>query len=204
MFSGASQSWQDALGGYLGSGGLVMPALLVVTALLWYALGSRWAVLQRGTDSNVRVLIRRYEEGRRKGGTGMVDAAIQRGLALRAAGVPDLRRRLDEAFGEFDSALKRHATLIGSLVGIAPMLGLLGTVMGMIVTFESLGDMTLFSQSGGIASGIATALFTTQMGLVVAVPGLIAKTVLDRRAQKLVSDLAQIKDILVSAPDAQG
>ncbi|MDZ4350135.1 MAG: MotA/TolQ/ExbB proton channel family protein [Xanthomonadaceae bacterium] len=204
MFSGASQSWQDALGGYLGSGGLVMPALLVVTALLWYALGSRWAVLQRGTDSNVRVLIRRYEEGRRKGGTGMVDAAIQRGLALRAAGVPDLRRRLDEAFGDFDSALKRHATLIASLVGIAPMLGLLGTVMGMIVTFESLGDMTLFSQSGGIASGIATALFTTQMGLVVAVPGLIAKTVLDRRAQKLVSDLAQIKDILVSAPDAQG
>lgn len=204
MFSGASQSWQDALGGYLGSGGLVMPALLVVAALLWYALGSRWAVLQRGTDSNVRVLIRRYEEGRRKGGAGMVDAAIQRGLALRAAGVSDLRRRLDEAFGEFDSALKRHATLIASLVGIAPMLGLLGTVMGMIVTFESLGDMTLFSQSGGIASGIATALFTTQMGLVVAVPGLIAKTVLDRRAQKLVSDLAQIKDILVSAPDAQG
>lgn len=204
MFSGASQSWQDALGGYLGSGGLVMPALLLVTALLWYALGSRWAVLQRGTDSNVRVLIRRYEEGRRKGGSGMVDEAIQRGLALRAAGVPDLRRRLDEAFGEFDSALKRHATLISSLVGIAPMLGLLGTVMGMIVTFESLGDMTLFSQSGGIASGIATALFTTQMGLVVAVPGLIAKTVLDRRAQKLVSDLAQIKDILVSAPDAQG
>lgn len=204
MFSGASQSWQDALGGYLGSGGLVMPALLLMTALLWYALGSRWAVLQRGTDSNVRVLIRRYEEGRRKGGSGMVDEAIQRGLALRAAGVPDLRRRLDEAFGEFDSALKRHATLISSLVGIAPMLGLLGTVMGMIVTFESLGDMTLFSQSGGIASGIATALFTTQMGLVVAVPGLIAKTVLDRRAQKLVSDLAQIKDILVSAPDAQG
>ncbi|PKM09547.1 MAG: MotA/TolQ/ExbB proton channel family protein, partial [Gammaproteobacteria bacterium HGW-Gammaproteobacteria-7] len=150
------------------------------------------------------VLIRRYEEGRRKGGSGMVDEAIQRGLALRAADVPDLRRRLDEAFGEFDSALKRHATLISSLVGIAPMLGLLGTVMGMIVTFESLGDMTLFSQSGGIASGIATALFTTQMGLVVAVPGLIAKTVLDRRAQKLVSDLAQIKDILVSAPDAQG
>src|SRR3546814_9734490 len=55
----------------------------------------------------------------------------------------------------------------------------------MIVTFESLGDMTLFSQSGGIAAGISTALFTTQMGLVVAVPGVIAKSVLDRRQHQI-------------------
>jgi biopolymer transport protein ExbB len=60
--------------------------------------------------------------------------------------------------------------------------------------------MTLFSQTGGIASGIATALFTTQMGLVVAVPGLIAKSILDRRQFQMEMDLAQIKDILCSSP----
>jgi len=182
----------------------VMPPLLVVTVALWYAIGARWAVLRRGSASNVRVLIRRREEGRRENVAGIIDEAIVRGLTLRDARLPDLRRRLDDAFADFDRDIRRHAILIGSLVGIAPMLGLLGTVMGMIVTFESLGDMTLFSQSGGIASGIATALFTTQMGLVVAVPGLIARSILERRAQKLASDLAQIKDILVSAPAAQG
>lgn len=198
MISGGSAHWYDALGGYLSSGGVVMPPLLLATALLWYAIGTRWALLRRGSTSNVRVLIKRYADGRRQSVEGIIDEAIVRGLKLREAGVPDLRRRLDDAFGDFDGLLRRHATLITSLVGIAPMLGLLGTVMGMIVTFESLGDMTLFSQSGGIASGIATALFTTQMGLVVAVPGLIAKTVLDRRAERLAGDLAQIKDILVA------
>lgn len=204
MISGASAPWYDALGGYFDSGGLVMPALLAVTAALWYALGSRWAVLKRGSERNVRVLIRRHFEGRRDRIEGILDAAIVRGLALRAAGHRDrdLRRRLDDAFGEYETALGRHAVLIASLVAVAPMLGLLGTVMGMIVTFESLGEMTLFSQSGGIASGIATALLTTQMGLVVAVPGLVAKSVLDRRARRIAGDLAQIKDILVSAPAA--
>ncbi len=203
MISGASAPWYDALGGYFSAGGLVMPALLAVTASLWYALGSRWATLRRGSDSNVRVLIKRYEDGRRDKREGIVDEAIVLGLALRDRRPPDLRRRLDDAFSDYEAALKRHAVLITSLVAVAPMLGLLGTVMGMIVTFESLGDMTLFSQSGGIASGIATALFTTQMGLVVAVPGLIAKSVLDRRAQRIAGDLAQIKDILV-APAAKG
>ena len=69
---------------------------------------------------------------------------------------------------------------------------------GMIETFNSLGDMTLFSQTGGIAGGIATALFTTQMGLIVAVPGYIIKSLLDRRERQIKHDLAQIKDILCS------
>lgn len=197
-------NWLQAFGDYLGAGGIVMLPLVLITVVLWYAIGTRWALLRRGSRKNVRVLIKKAEK---KGGevkaNGIVDEAIARGLALRDEGKPHLRRYLDDAFSEFDADLKRYRTTIATLVSIAPLLGLLGTVMGMIVTFESLGDMTLFSQSGGIAGGIATALFTTQMGLVVAVPGVIVKAVLDRRQQRIVMDLAQIKDILVSAPDAQ-
>jgi biopolymer transport protein ExbB len=93
--------------------------------------------------------------------------------------------------------------MITAVVSIAPLLGLLGTVIGMIETFRSLGDMSLFSQGGGIAAGIATALFTTQMGLVVAVPGVIVKFFLDRRQQQLELDLAQIKDLLISRFDPE-
>lgn len=204
MFSGSDQHWFDALANYLGAGGIVMPVLVLVTVALWYAIGCRWALLRRGSNKNVRVLIRRYQTGRGKDEPdGMIDAAIARGMALVEQQKPYLRRYLDDAFSDFDSDLKRYASAITALVAIAPLLGLLGTVMGMITTFESLGDMTLFSQSGGIASGIATALFTTQMGLVVAVPGVIVKAVLDRRQQQLALDLAQIKDILVSSPAPQ-
>ncbi|PIQ38624.1 MAG: flagellar motor protein MotA [Lysobacterales bacterium CG17_big_fil_post_rev_8_21_14_2_50_64_11] len=192
---------------YLQAGGVVMPILLLVTVLLWYALGVRWLLLRRGSAKNVRVLLKRAKEGRSNPANGIVDQAVARGLAIKRSGLPDLRRRLDDAFAEFQRELKQGSVLITTLVTIAPLLGLLGTVMGMIVTFESLGDMTLFSQSGGIASGISTALFTTQMGLVVAVPGVIAKSVLDRRQQQIELDLAQITDILVSSPadpDAPG
>jgi biopolymer transport protein ExbB len=193
-----------AAGHYLQVGGFIMPVLVVVAAVLWYAIGCRFALLTRGSRKNVRVLIRRREQGRAGPPRGMVDAAIARGMALAAQpGAVALRRRLDEAFADFEADLRRHAGTITALVAIAPMLGLLGTVIGMIETFESLGDMTLFSQTGGIAAGIATALFTTQMGLVVAVPGVLAKAVLDRRAHQIALDLDQVRDVLVSQPRAE-
>ncbi|MCZ7581975.1 MAG: MotA/TolQ/ExbB proton channel family protein [Deltaproteobacteria bacterium] len=83
-----------------------------------------------------------------------------------------------------------------SIVAAAPLAGLLGTVSGMIETFQSLGDMSLFSQSGGIAGGISQALITTQMGLAVAVPGMIAGRLLDRRQRFMEFELAQVKDLL--------
>ena len=187
---------------YLSAGGFIMPVLVLVAAVLWYAIGCRFALLRRGSRKNVRVLVRRREQGRGRPARGMVDAAIDLGMALlRQPGAVPPRRRLDEAFSGFEDELRRYATTITALVAIAPMLGLLGTVIGMIETFESLGDMTMFSQTGGIASGIATALFTTQMGLVVAVPGVLAKAVLDRRAQRIAMDLDQVKDVLVSRPN---
>jgi biopolymer transport protein ExbB len=190
----------DALGSYMAAGGFVMPPLILVTVVLWFAIGARWALLRRGSKKNVRVLLKKYADGRAKAPDGIIDEAIVRGITLQREAKPFLRRYLDDAYGDYGSELRRYATTITTLVAIAPLLGLLGTVAGMIETFDSLGDMTLFSQSGGIASGIATALFTTQLGLVVAVPGVIVKSLLDRRQHQIETDLAQIKDILVSAP----
>jgi biopolymer transport protein ExbB len=192
----------EQVGSYLAAGGYVMPPLLLVTVVLWYALGARWVLLQRGSKKNVRVLLKKYAQGRAKAPDGIVDQAIVQGLALQASGRAYLRRYLDDAFADFDGEIKRYAITITTMVAIAPLLGLLGTVAGMIETFDSLGDMSLFSQSGGIAGGIATALFTTQMGLVVAVPGVIAKTLLDRRQYQIEMDLAQIKDLLTSGHGA--
>jgi biopolymer transport protein ExbB len=86
--------------------------------------------------------------------------------------------------------------MVMTLVAIAPLIGLLGTVVGMIETFDSLASASLFSQSGGIAGGISQALFTTQLGLVVAVPGVIIGRLLDRRGNTMEFELEQIKDIL--------
>lgn len=197
----ASSGILETFGGYIDAGGFVMLPLVMVTLVLWYAIGARWILLRRGSQKNIRVLLRKYEKGRAKPPGGIIDEAIVMGLNIRDSKPINLRRLLDDAYGDFDSSVRRYAKVVGTMVAIAPLLGLLGTVAGMIETFDSLGDMTLFSQTGGIAGGIATALFTTQMGLVVAVPGVIIKSVLDRRQHQIERDLAQLKDLL-TAPGA--
>lgn len=193
------------LAGYVDAGGWVMPPLLLATLLLWFAIGYRFAALRRGSERDVRNLIRRYEKGKRPTHEGVLVRALHKGMALRERPLDDLRPYLDGAFHEEQKEIRRFNRLIVTIVAAAPLLGLLGTVIGMIETFDSLGDMSLFAQSGGIAGGISQALITTQMGLAVAIPGLIVNGVLQRRQKNIEIELAQIKDILCAeqaGPDA--
>ena len=189
--------WLERMSEYIGKGGLgVMGTLLVAALLLWYALGYRMLILKRGSHGTLRKIIETYKKDNRRNPAGVVDTAVRLGLkAIEISGAP-LRSRLDEAFVPLETTLSKFTTLVQSIVAVAPLLGLLGTVDGMIETFEALGDMSLFSQSGGIAGGISQALFTTQLGLAVALPGLVVGRILDRRQTLLENELEEIKDIL--------
>jgi biopolymer transport protein ExbB len=185
--------------GYIEAGGWVMPPLIAATLILWFAIGYRFAALTRGSERDVRSLVRRFDEkGKVPKGPGVLVRAVNKGLQLRDRELDDLRRYLDDAFFEEQKDIRRYNRLIATIVSAAPLLGLLGTVIGMIETFDSLGDMSLFSQSGGIAGGISQALITTQMGLAVAIPGLIVNGVLSRRQKNIEIELAQLKEILVA------
>jgi biopolymer transport protein ExbB len=184
--------------GYIDAGGWVMPPLVLATLLMWFAIGYRFAALKRGSERDVRNLLRRAEKGKVPKTEGVLVRALAKGMRLRESQVDDLRPYLDDAFFEEEKAIRRYGRLIITIVTAAPLLGLLGTVIGMIETFDSLGDMSLFSQSGGIAGGIAQALITTQMGLAVAIPGLLVNGVLSRRQKNIQIELAQLKDILVA------
>jgi biopolymer transport protein ExbB len=193
--------WSNLLqevAGYIEAGGWVMPPLLVFTLVLWFAIGYRFAALRRGSERDVRNLIRRYEKGKQPTQHGVLVGALHKGMTLRDRDLGDLRPYLDDSFFEEEKDIRRYNRLIMTIVTAAPLLGLLGTVIGMIETFDSLGDMSLFSQSGGIAGGISQALITTQMGLAVAIPGLIVNGVLSRRQKNIEIELAQLKDILVA------
>lgn len=190
----------QSLSDYLGAGGWVMQPLLLATVVLWFALGYRFAALKKGTVRGVRNLVRRSDQGKMPHGNGVLVRALKKGLELKNSGKSDLRPYLDDAFFDEEREIRRFHVLIMSIVLSAPLLGLLGTVIGMIETFDSLADMSLFSQSGGIAGGISQALITTQMGLAVAIPGLIVNGILFRAQKDIEMELAQLKDILCSEP----
>jgi biopolymer transport protein ExbB len=109
---------------------------------------------------------------------------------LLADGIADLGLPPAEREGRLDARLlaeaglfERGLGLLAACAAIAPLLGLLGTVSGMIMSFDVL------ARAGGadpqdLASGIAVALITTQFGLVIAVPIVLIHAVLRRRAQR--------------------
>lgn len=185
---------------YMNSGGLVMWPLFILVIVLWYGLGYRYHTLKRGTKKSVRVLIRKFVSGKRDTPRGLIDSAVVDGINIVKSYEDKkfARRLLDDRFHEYEQILIKYKKLVKTVVVVAPLIGLLGTVIGMIETFNSLASMSLFSQTGGIAGGISQALFTTQLGLVVAVPGLVVGRFLDKRADNMEIELQQIKDILCS------
>ncbi len=185
---------------YMQSGGFVMWPLALSALVLWYALGFRFHTLKRGSQANVRNLVRKFQGGIRVKPKGLVDSAIAEALIITKlyGANKTTRRYIDDAFHKYEKEFVVNKKLIHALVAVAPLIGLLGTVIGMIETFDSLASAQLFSQTGGIAGGISQALFTTQLGLVVAVPGLIIGRILDKKSLNMQNDLEQIKDILCS------
>ncbi|MEJ2533897.1 MAG: MotA/TolQ/ExbB proton channel family protein [Gammaproteobacteria bacterium] len=201
------QSVLQELLSYIEAGGWVMPPLILLMVVLWFAIGYRFAALQRGTARGARGLLSKTEKKVRKqkkvSEDGVLVRAARKGVQLRNSGVVELRSFLDDAFAEEYREMRKFDVLITTIVMVAPLLGLLGTVIGMIETFDSLADMSLYSQSGGIAGGISQALFTTQMGLAVSIPGLIVNGILNRKQKDIELELAQIKDILCAEHAAE-
>jgi biopolymer transport protein ExbB len=185
---------------YMQSGGAVIAILTILTLILWYGLGFRYHLLKRGNGRNLRRLFEKYSSGdfKNRKPKGLIDRAIVEALKISRERKENTRKHLDEAFYKYEVEMRSFAGIVKIIVVVAPLLGLLGTVIGMIETFDSLAEMNLFSQGGGIAGGISQALFTTQMGLVVSVPGLIFGNMLLRKQEKMEMELNQIKDLIIS------
>lgn len=197
MTSELLRSRLDEMVQYLHQGGHVMIPLIVMTFVLWYALGYRLLVLRRGTGERLGAMIARCRKGSLGRPRGIIDSAISRGVEAERRYPHNLRACLEDIFVPLRDRMGTHAALARTLVMIAPLAGLLGTVSGMMEMFDSLADQTFISQSGGIARGIAEALFTTQLGLAIAIPGFIVSRVLERRQERLHQELEEVKELMV-------
>jgi biopolymer transport protein ExbB len=181
-------------------GGLAMWVLFILNLMLWYGLGFRRLILRRKSLNNVRLLIKEHNQGNGgKKGTSILDYVITDALAAasdaRAIGKKP-RKYIDDALWPYRHDIKKYSVMIKTIVMLAPLIGLLGTVIGMIETFEALQTNVMFSQGDSISGGISKALFTTELGLIVAVPGLILGRMLDRQETQFSLEFEQITDII--------
>ncbi len=191
------QALFDQLRAYLGSGGVVMAPLLGVGFFLWFSLALRFSLLRRGLRGPLgTALADVIGGGSGPRGEGVVARALRRASACLRPPRPDTQLALELLFKQERSTLRRFRRPVRVLAAVAPLLGLLGTVIGMIETFAALTDRQLFAQSGGVAGGISMALLTTQLGLLVAIPGLFAGRLLDRREARLRGELERLDHLL--------
>jgi biopolymer transport protein ExbB len=177
------------LADYLRAGGVVMVPLILVSLVMWLLIVDRALFIRRlrRDDMNLEHALRLIgsgeplEQGRH---SGIITLLVIRFIAARS-GVRELDRHiLEEIIMGLQRSLSERLATIGVLAAIAPLLGLLGTVLGMVTTFDV---MAVFGTGNAkaMAGGISSALITTQTGLLVAIPGLYMKAFLDRRATNL-------------------
>jgi len=120
------------------------------------------------------------------------------GLANRHRPREVMREAIEDAGRHVIHELERFLSALGTIAGIAPLLGLLGTVFGMIRTFNSITTSGI-GNPATLASGIAEALVATAAGLTVAIPSLICFRMLRRRVDGLVVEMEKEAIKLVQA-----
>lgn len=116
---------------------------------------------------------------------------------MMAAGMAKLQQGPEKAMEELQSVGEEEYMFIDHKLGylaliaaVAPMLGLLGTVQGMIVSFEEIARSPTTPKPKDLAVGISMALVTTLEGLVVAIPAMVANSLLKNKAQVLMNQIA--------------
>lgn len=130
-------------------------------------------------------------------------AIFMAGLANARHGREAMRDSMEGAAATAVHEMERYLTALGTIAAISPLLGLLGTVLGMIEVFrvlveDGIGNPSVF------ASGISEALVTTAAGLAVAIPALILHRYLLRKVDDLLMVMERQSARLVEMVHAQG
>jgi biopolymer transport protein ExbB len=102
------------------------------------------------------------------------------------------------------NSLRKYIRLFNGISQVAPLLGLLGTVMGMISSFNAISTSQESGQREMMASGIAEALITTAAGMLIAIPALLAYLHFVSRVDQLVSEIDSHGQKLVEMVSADG
>ncbi len=183
---------------YVQQGGWVMIPLAICSFAMWALILDRFLVLKslsRG-DIDPRSAIGALDrEHVALDGPGLRRALLRAFLAARSGDSQLDRNILRQCMLHQRPLLRKNLSVIAVLASSAPLLGLLGTVLGMIETFNVIA---LFGTGNAraMASGISVALITTEAGLLVAIPGLVLTGLLIRRCRRLETSLDEFAHLL--------
>ena len=179
------------------SGGWVMIPLFLLAALLYaqafqLLLYIRRSRLDGSTQMQWWEWVRNPEKAE-----GRIGEVIQY-TQTDVSSAKQVRTRFDEVRAALLALIDRRTRFVTTLVAAAPLLGLLGTVLGMLQMFYGLATSAGTESAGVIASGISEALVTTQTGLTIALPGLFLVMIIQRQRHRLEARIARLESLTLS------
>jgi len=192
----------------LAAGGWVMPLIVVCSVIALAISIERWVVLNARGIAPPHLLAtvwkqlkdgeldaQRLKQLRQGSPLGAILAA---GLANRSQGRDVMKESIQEAAGHVVHDLEKFLNTLGTIAAITPLLGLLGTVVGMIRVFTEI-TVQGTGNANALAGGISEALITTAAGLVVAIPALVMHRYFTGKIDSIVVGLEQETIKLVDA-----
>lgn len=103
-----------------------------------------------------------------------------------------IQNAVDEASLEVIPKLNKRTNWLAVLANVATLTGLLGTIVGLIISFKAVGDPKLAAAGGAtqaLAQGIAVAMYTTMWGLTTAIPAIFFYTIINNKTQSILDDI---------------
>ena len=121
---------------------------------------------------------------------------VEGGGALTAREIELVKGTCEHALDEEEIRVEHGMTMIATVVALSPMLGLLGTVWGVLDAFAEMGTAGS-ANLATIAPSISAALVTTVVGLLIAIPGVICFNILNSSIRNITSDMEGFADELI-------
>ncbi len=200
-------SWTGSLWEFFTKGGLMMWPLLA-TAITGIAFAiERWIALHKAKINteefltNIRAALLKKKSVKEAIAVceeygGPVANILKAGLSRYGEPEDEIERSMQIAATHELARLEKGLAVLATVSNIAPLLGFLGTVTGMIASFDTLRKQGL-SDPGAVAKGISEALITTASGLAIAVPTLIAYNLFTAKISRFILEIETGSTILL-------
>jgi biopolymer transport protein ExbB len=117
-------------------------------------------------------------------------AVLAAGLANSKHGRDITKEAIEQAASKAVHEMERFLSSLGTIAAVAPLMGLLGTVLGMISVFNEIMAQGT-GNAGALAGGISEALITTAAGMIIAIPSLVFYRIFERRIDEIVNSMEQ-------------
>jgi len=203
MLNTGSQITSSGIFDYFLAGGVFMWVILAVSFLAmaigverYLALRFRYSIDGRRLFNDIKKFVtandwKRALETCRQYSYIPLAQVLGAGLTHADQSVEDMETAMESQTLFYVPKINNRLTYLATLANVATLVGLLGTISGLIASFNAVGGVAdaAMTKEQALASGIAIAMYTTAFGLIVAIPTLLAHMYLSNKANQIIDDI---------------